>query len=120
MAEMTQTKTQIDSAYWSALQKRVCAVCLDQRDDGQCGLPHHRVCALKKHLPQIVAVAHGIESTHMDAYVEAVQQRICAHCPEQQSGRCHYRDHAECALYTYLPLVLEAVTDADEQLGLAP
>jgi len=41
--------------YWDAIQRRACAVCLDAADDGTCGLPRGRTCALPAQLPAIVS-----------------------------------------------------------------
>jgi hypothetical protein len=104
------------ATYWSALRESVCAVCLDRRDDGNCGLPKGMVCALKRHLPLILDVVHSVESTQMDDYVQAVESEVCRRCPEQDpSGRCARRDHASCALYTYLPLVVDSVENEDDR-----
>jgi hypothetical protein len=104
-------------AYWEALQASVCAVCLDRRDDGGCGLPRGQVCAMKRHLPLILDVVHSVDSAHMDEYVDAVQDHVCRRCPEQDaSGRCAKREKASCALYTYLPLVVDAVENEDDRL----
>ena len=105
------------ATYWEALQASVCAVCLDRRDDGSCGLPRGQVCALKRHLPLVVDVVHSIASAHMAEYVEAVEADVCRRCPEQDaSGRCTRRDKASCALYTYLPLVVDAVEEEDDRM----
>jgi hypothetical protein len=103
-------------AYWAALQDSVCAICLDRRDDGSCGLPHDRVCALKTHLALVVDVVHRVESPRMDEYVAAVDGTVCRVCPEQHGGECGKREAGECALYTYLPLVVDAVEAADESI----
>jgi len=34
-----------------ALKTRVCAICFDRNDDGTCGAPKGRVCAIEGHLP---------------------------------------------------------------------
>jgi hypothetical protein len=102
--------------YWQALQASVCAICLDRRDDGSCGLPRGAVCALKRHLPLILDVVHNVDSAHMDDYVETVEGEVCRRCPEQDaSGKCVKRDKASCALYTYLPVVVDAVEEEDQR-----
>ena len=109
-------RTDQDLAYWRALQDSVCSVCLDQRNDGTCGLAKGQVCALKRHLPLLADVVHNVESLRMDDYVEAVERSLCTRCPEQDAvGACGLRDHASCALYTYLPLVLDAIDMTDER-----
>lgn len=101
-------------AYWEAIRERVCGVCLDQRDDGSCGLTR-RVCAIESHLPRLAEVLSGIQSTRMDEYEAAVRAEICGSCPEQDpGGRCALRDDVECALFAYLPLVLEAVESVND------
>jgi hypothetical protein len=103
-------------AYWEAIQRLVCGVCLDQADDGSCGLTR-RACALQTHLPRLAEVLSRVRSTRMDEYEAAVRAEICAHCSQQDAeGRCALREQAECALFTYLPLVLEAVEGVNERL----
>jgi hypothetical protein len=53
----------------------------------------------------------------MDEFEAAVRAEICSGCAEQApDGTCSVRSHAACALYTYLPLVLEAVEGVNERL----
>jgi hypothetical protein len=109
------TRKEGNITYWLALRERVCSVCLDQRSDGRCGLPKNSVCALQRQLPLLVDTLHSVDSPRMDDYVDAVERNVCTRCPEQDaSGQCHGRDTARCALYTYLPLVLDAVDTVDE------
>jgi hypothetical protein len=96
-------------AFKEALREHVCGVCLDQRDDGSCGLTR-RVCAIDRHLEHLVEVLSQVQSGRMDEYEAAVRAQICSGCPEQGAdGRCALREEADCALYAYLPLVLEAI-----------
>jgi hypothetical protein len=104
-------------AYWEAIQRRVCGVCLDQADDGSCGLSR-RTCALQAHLPRLAEVLARVQSTRMEEYEAAVRAEICAHCPEQDAAcHCALREQAACALFAYLPLVLEAVEGVNERLA---
>jgi len=98
-----------DLAFREAIREHVCGVCLDQRDDGSCGLTR-RVCAIDRHLPRLAEVLSQIQSSRMDEYEAAVRAEICGTCPEQEAGgRCALREEVECALFAYLPLVLEAI-----------
>jgi hypothetical protein len=98
--------------YWNAIQQRVCAVCLDAADDGSCGLPRERTCALPAQLPTIVEAIVAVRSDRMDDYVTAIERALCAHCAEQDaSGRCGLRSAGSCGLYTYLPLVVDAIEE---------
>lgn len=116
---MTKTDPRTDErcqAYWEAIEQQVCGVCLDQADDGGCGLTR-RVCALRTHLPRLAEVLATVRSTRMDEYEAAVRAEICTGCAEATAeGGCALREKASCALYTYLPLVLEAVEGVNERL----
>ena len=99
-------------AYWDAIQRRACAVCLDAASDGTCGLPAGRTCALPTQLPAIVDAILVVHSDLMDDYVAAIEVAVCGHCAEQDAeGHCDRRDRAECGLYTYLPLVVDAIEE---------
>ena len=102
-------------AFWEAIRRHVCGICLDQKDDGECGLTH-RACALQAHLPRLVEVLSAVQSPRMDEYEAAVRAEICSGCSSQDAdGRCELRNQAECALFAYLPLVLEAVESVNER-----
>ena len=99
-------------AYWDAIQRRACAACLDAADDGSCGLPLGRSCALPAQLPAIVEAILLVQSDRMDDYITAIERAVCAPCAEQDAeGGCSRRDRAECGLYTYLPLVVDAIEE---------
>jgi hypothetical protein len=105
-----------NTPYWQAFKEWVCSACLDCRDDGECGLPRTRTCALKQHLPLIVETAHRTKSRRVDDYLAAIENRVCTQCPQQDAlGVCAVRDHAECALNSYLSLVLDAIDDVDQK-----
>lgn len=99
------------NAYMEAIRRRVCAVCLDQRDDGTCRLAGGRVCAIEAHMPHVVTAILGIRSNRMDEYVQAIRAQICGDCKQDLDGYCTYRDKGECALWTYLPLVVDAIEE---------
>ena len=103
-----------------AIQRRVCTVCMDQKDDGSCGL-HGRLCAIEKHLPGVVAAVSAIDSDRMDDYVSALESQVCGQCSEQDaSGRCALRERGNCALHTYLSFVVDAIQDVRRAEGRPP
>jgi hypothetical protein len=107
-------------AFLEAIQRRVCTVCLDQKDDGSCGL-RGRTCAIEKHLPDVVRVVTAIDSDHMDDYVAALESEVCGSCSEQDaSGHCAIREKGRCALHAYLSLVVDAIQDVREAEGRPP
>jgi hypothetical protein len=106
--------------YWDAIRTKVCSVCLDQADDGNCGL-EKRICAIQKYLPAIIEVASSVQSSRMNEYVSAIEAEICARCPDQDpTGRCEQREGGTCALYTYLSLILDTIDEvrAGEEAGV--
>ena len=106
--------------FLAAIQRRVCTVCMDQKDDGSCGL-RGRQCAIEKHLPGVVEAVASIESDHMDDYIAALESQVCGQCSEQDTaGRCGLREKGDCALHAYLALVVEAIQDVREGEGLSP
>jgi hypothetical protein len=99
--------------YLDVIRRRVCAVCLDGRDDKSCGLSG-RACAIESHLPQLVGALSSVESAKMEDYEAAIRTNVCAECQEQDAaGRCELRDNGSCALDAYLMLVLDAVEEVN-------
>jgi hypothetical protein len=93
-----------------AIRRRVCSTCLDQRDDGTCGLSH-RTCAIEAHLPGIVEAIGAVHSDKMDDYIAAIEAQVCSQCENGPGTACVLRKQGECALDTYLYLVVEAVEE---------
>jgi hypothetical protein len=107
-------------AILTTIQARVCKVCMDQKDDGTCGL-RKRVCAIETHLPGVVQVVAGIDSDRMDDYVAALESQVCGGCAQQDAaGSCSLRQEGECALHSYLSLVVDAIQDLRRAEGRAP
>ena len=105
--------------FLAAIQRRVCTVCMDQKDDGSCGL-HGRLCAVEKHLPGVVEAISAIDSDRMDDYVTALESQVCGGCSEDASGRCSLREKGDCALHAYLSLVVDAIQDVRRDEGRPP
>ena len=104
-------------AYRDAFRRRVCVTCLDGAGDGSCGLTG-RTCALEAHLTRIIEAIAPIESPRMGDYVAAIEQQVCRRCAEQDpQGNCALRTNGDCALYTYLSLVVDAIEEARGGLG---
>jgi hypothetical protein len=99
--------------HWEVVRKWVCDVCLDQGSDGRCEL-QDRTCAMKTHLATLVDVVAPIESHRMDEYFDAVESSICARCEQrsQDGPECALRQRGDCALYAYLPLVVDGLQEA--------
>lgn len=105
-------------AYMDAIRRKVCTVCLDQRDDGSCRLAGGRVCAIEAHLPGVVHAILSIESDRMEEYEAAIREQVCRSCSNQDAvGQCAIRERGECALYTYLFLVVDAIQEEKQAAG---
>ena len=96
--------------YWRVIQQKICPRCLDGDGTGDRRLPVGEECALKSFLPQIITTVAKTESDSIDAYIAALRRHICIFCDHQQIDlSCSKRDHLECALDRYFPLVVEIV-----------
>ena len=108
-------------AYRDAIRLRVCAICLDGRDDGTCGLASPPACAIDEHVPRLVDAILDVRSRHDDAYAAAVEARVCSHCTHRDTlGLCRLRRDGRCTISVYLPLVIEAVEDVERRRGTRP
>lgn len=94
-----------------ALKERVCSVCFERNDDGTCGLPPERTCALEAHLPDIIRAVEAVESVDLEPYVESIRTRVCPHCSQDAEGRCVFRDNFDCSVDNFLYLIVETVED---------
>jgi hypothetical protein len=108
-------------AYRDAIRRRVCAICLDGADDGRCGLPDPRACAIDEHLPRLVDAILDVGKQRGDAYAAAVEARVCSHCSHRDAlGLCHLRRDGRCTVSVYLPLVVEAIEEVERRQGIEP
>lgn len=108
------------AAHREAVRRRVCAICLDGKDDGSCGLPSDRRCPIDEHLGPLVDLLLEMRTRHDVRTAAAVESRVCARCLQREaSGRCASREDGRCALSVYLPLIVEAVDEAESGIGWA-
>lgn len=107
-------------AYREALKRRVCDVCLEQKDDGECGLADNRMCALDLHLAYIVQAVQSVKSNRIADYAKAIGETVCFNCPNQdEAGHCDFRNNWECALDSFAYLVVEAIEEVDGRAAVA-
>ena len=69
--------------YWQAVQRRVCAKCVDGDGQGNCRLNGEEECALKLHFPRIVEAVLSVQSDKVEPYVEALRFGVCGVCKHQ-------------------------------------
>lgn len=101
-------RQQILDAARAAVRAQVCTLCLEGRDDGSCALTG-RQCAVERHLEPLVDAVLSVSSGHLAEYDAAVRARVCSGCEGRTPGTCPLRDSGECALRSYLPLVVDAI-----------
>jgi hypothetical protein len=59
----------------------------------------------------MVEAIAGIESDQMADYIAVIEAQVCSKCENGPGPVCALRKHGECALDTYLYLVVDAVED---------
>ncbi|HXG01338.1 MAG TPA: hypothetical protein VNL69_11130 [Bacteroidota bacterium] len=97
---------------WQALQQRVCVKCLDGNGQGGCRVSHDGFCALKVYFPAIIDVVNSVQSTSILPYEEQLRRRVCSTCKMQSpDGTCVLREHVDCALDRYFPLIVEVIEE---------
>ncbi len=106
--------------YWQALQAKICVKCLEGDGQGNCRIAHDGFCAMKMHFPQILEVVNSVYSHSILPYEEELRRKVCFHCKNQTSdGRCSLRDHVECSLDRYFPLIVEVIEETQMRARLA-
>ena len=100
------------------LKERVCAICFDRRDDGTCGLPGGRTCAIEAHLPEILRALEAVESFDLSPYVESIRTQVCPSCSQDEYGRCAFRENFDCAVDNFLYLIVEVIEDVKRREGV--
>jgi hypothetical protein len=98
----------------AALKERVCGICFDRNDDGTCGLPEGRVCAIEAHLPAIVNAVEAEHGFDLAPYVEGIRTKVCPNCNQDASGRCVFRESFDCAVDNLIYLVVEAIEEVQQ------
>jgi len=100
-----------------ALKTRVCGVCFDRNDNGTCGLPEGRVCALEAHLPEIVKAVESVHSFDLTPYVEGIRSEVCPKCSQDDYGRCVFRENFDCSVDNFLLLVVDTIEEVKRREG---
>jgi hypothetical protein len=104
-----QTRGEPTGDLRETLRRRVCAVCLDGADDGRCGLASDTTCPMLDHLPGVISAIDETRAHNHTGYARVVEARVCSRCVHRDAlGLCRRRQDARCALWLYLPLIVEA------------
>ncbi len=97
----------------AVVRNRICGVCSDRKIDGTCGLDEPASCALFRLFPQVAEAIQATDSNDIQDYIQAIRLNVCSICTAQESdGSCGLRQEVQCALDSYLLLVVEAIEEA--------
>lgn len=92
------------------LRNAICPTCVRYTASHTCSLVPPRTCSVFKNLDTIVGIVARTHSRSVEPYAEAVRDRVCSACPcEDNHGCCPMRDGIDCALDTYLPIVVDEI-----------
>lgn len=95
------------------VRNRICGVCTERTDEGQCGLENPSSCALFRLFPQVAQAIQSVNSNDIQQYIDAIRRNVCSVCEEQaQDGSCEARRQVQCSLDAYLLLVVDAIEEA--------
>ena len=95
------------------VRNRICRVCTERTEDGQCALEEPSTCALFRLFPQVAEAIQSVSSDDIHQYIDAIRQKVCSVCAEEQSdGSCETREEVRCSLDAYLLLVVDAIEEA--------
>lgn len=97
----------------AVVRDRICRVCSDRKMDGTCGLEEPAGCALFRLFPQVAQAIQATSSDDLQDYINAIRGNVCSVCTAQDSsGDCGLRQDVQCALDSYLLLIVEAIEEA--------
>lgn len=94
--------------YLKAIREKVCSICVDSDEKGNCKMTEEECCAVELYLDRIVQIVHSIQSERMSDYVEALHQKICVEC-RSDAEKCKLRLDVNCSLDRYFPLIVETI-----------
>jgi hypothetical protein len=98
--------------YWEAIEKRICAKCVDGDGLGECRIGDGRECALRTSFPQIIEAINAAFSSSIEPYEEQLREKVCRVCTHQSGdGSCRLRDDVACALDRYFPMIVEVIEE---------
>jgi len=100
--------------YLKAIQDRVCGICVDSNEKGNCTLNEKEVCAVQFYFPQILDVVHSMDSEDINEYHNKLKNVVCLECKAQEDdGHCYLREDANCSLDRYFSLIVETIKLVD-------
>lgn len=115
-AEVKRPKENPLDLYKNKVREKIQAVCIDNFSAGQCSCPEVHFCTINRYLPQIIELTKEVHGKVILPYFQALEKKICPLCEWQdEKGNCPFRESAECCLYRYLPLVVDAIEEVNKE-----
>jgi len=103
--------------YWEVVRFKVCTKCVDSDGHGTCRLSGEEECGIKLHFPKIIEAILSVHSQGLEPYVEALRNTVCTSCKHQSpDGTCMIRQHVNCGLDRYFPMIVETVENVRLEL----
>lgn len=103
--------------YMGAVKYKVCSTCIDSDGRGACRLNGEKPCALTLYFPKTIETILSVQSNKLEEYVRALRSNVCAACKHQSpNGTCLIRQHIDCGLDRYFPMIIEIVEDVRVEL----
>lgn len=95
------------------IRTRVCIQCIERTGMGICGMGKSDDCPLNRHMPGIVKAVKSVQTGTPDDYIAALHQEICGQAKEIPSSSAVLEEELMFALENHLPLILEAIDEAN-------
>jgi hypothetical protein len=94
------------------LREKICSACQDRRLDGSCERRDAGSCLLFQKLPLAVVAVAGLNSPHLEPYIESIRQVVCRRCELLgQDGTCPARERHDCRLDLSMPVLVEVIEE---------
>jgi hypothetical protein len=95
------------------LRAKVCGICSDRTEAGECGREAPETCALFRLFPQVVRAIQSTSSDDIRDYVDAIRKQVCSVCESEMTDHtCEDRAQVRCALDAYLMVVVDTIEEA--------
>jgi len=102
------------------LREQVCSICVHETDGGGCTLAEQMECPVFKRAARLIRIIECPEDVSHKDHVEQIRSEICVDCRQDTSGCCPLRDHLECPLDLYFPVIERVILETLARHGLRP
>ena len=97
------------SIYLQAIKEKVCSHCIERGPNGECRISSDKVCTIESNYERIVSAVLSASSDRYEDYIGALRRNVCQDCGYGSPTSCDDRDHVECPLDRYYPMIVDAV-----------